>query len=147
MSVQAKLFITLCKQTVSWTGCRWGRGVAREVREGCQQSYSLTPITLPLSLLLCFVLITPQTHAPSPGDCTRSWRAPHVFISEFPTNFPLSASLGALLPAKALSAESCLRVCERCVETTGVCGGCLLASGLWEAGWWASLTHSTTQAA
>lgn len=86
MSGRAKLFITLCKQTVSWTACRrrGGSVCAREVREGCQRRCSLTPITLPL--------ISPpwppphySTHAASeaPASVRRAARErrprPHVF--------------------------------------------------------------------
>lgn len=83
MSAGAKLFITLCKQTLSWTACRrgvrgGGRGVACEVRQGCERRCSLTPITLPLiSPLrpLCSLLLThrPPPHHHRPPPLPRTW--------------------------------------------------------------------------
>lgn len=162
MSAQAKLFITLCKQTVSWTGCRRGGRVVCEVREGCQRRSSLTPITLPL--------ISPPRLCPhySSDTGTRPWwlytelhvellKSPHVFISEFydifPPDFPFSFPFEALVSAPLIKpgAEALSGICKfMCLCLVFVClwvacgeerGWATVASGLWEADWSASLTH------
>lgn len=166
MSVQAKLFITLCKQTVSWTAC-WRRGVGWCVRSvrAASDAAAWPPSLLLLSLLLCSVLITPQTRAPGPSDYTQSCRrAPMSSFQTsmtFPPRFSPFRFHLKLSPVQHRSSlvEAAIYVClvfvclwVACGEAgvgngVGVGGLSAVVSGLWEAGGWASLTNSIAQAA
>lgn len=89
MSAQAKLFITLCKQTVSRTACRSGggggmggggegRGVSSvRAASTAAAAWPPPPSLFLLSLLLGLLLITPQTQASGPSDqaqgCACRW--------------------------------------------------------------------------
>lgn len=184
MSTQAKLFITLSKQTVSWTACQGGTGwCVRSVRAA-----SNTAAWPPSLLLLSLLLITPHTQASSPSDymwsCTWSYsgmrrflrtseevsclhfRALWHFLHFF--SFFSAHSFHLRSTDQAWCSSSLREICKcMCEYTLVLCGamlhvcvfmgsmwrggsvGCVgvAASGLWEAGWSVSLTHSQGQPA
>lgn len=147
MSVQAKLFITLCKQTQSWAAHQRGKRVVCEVHEGCQRCCSLTPITLPLisppwppsSLLLrCSHWALVTIHRAADDGRRMSWllKRSQVFISQscdiFPTTFfaIYSSHLCATDQACWRGSQWNLQVCT-CESMLRVC---VFISSMWRHG-------------
>lgn len=154
MSTQAKLFIILSKQTVSWTACQGGSGwCVRSVRAA-----SNTAAWPPSLFLLSLLLITPYTQASSPCDYRWSYtsryrgiRGPlkrsHVFVSEpcdiFSTScsFSLSSAYSFHLRStdQACCGSSLSGICKcMCEYTLVLCGPmlhvCAFMSSMWRGG-------------